>query len=170
MSDIIIRKAVAGDATGIAIVRAYTWATAYHGLMPDSVLAGRIDAVPQNAGRMKNLIEKGLFNYVVAIHNNAVIGFAGYGISRDSDYPDDGEISALYVLEGFAGMGTGRKIFEFAAGQLKAAGHQNMIINCLCGNPSINFYRHMGGKIVGSREDEIFGGHKIQEDILRFEL
>ena len=170
MSDITIRKAVAGDATGIAIVRAYTWATAYHGLMPDSVLAGRINDVSQNAVRMKNLIEKGSFNYAVAIHNNAVIGFAGYGKSRDNHYPDDGEISALYVLKGFAGMGTGRKIFEFASGQLKTVGHRNMIINCLCGNPSINFYKHMGGKIIGSREDEIFGGYKIKEDILRFEL
>ncbi|MBR4036347.1 MAG: GNAT family N-acetyltransferase [Oscillospiraceae bacterium] len=170
MDDIIIRKATAGDATGIAIVRAYTWATAYHGLMPDSVLAGRIDAVPQNAGRMKSFIEKGLFEYIVATHNNAVIGFAGYGKSRNPEYPDDGEISALYVLKGFAGMGTGRKIFEFAARQLKKDGYTNMIINCLCGNPSINFYRHMGGQIVGSREDEIFGGHKIKEDIIRFNL
>ncbi len=170
MSNAVIRKAIAADATGIAIVAAYTWATAYSGLLPDSLLKNRIEALPQNAGRIKSLIEKGTFEYAVAVQDNAVIGFCGYGKSRNPKFAQHGEISALYILKGFAGKGIGREIFEFAASQLKAAGCEKMIINCLEGNPSLNFYIHMGGNVVGSREDEIFGGYKIKEHILEFDL
>lgn len=167
---ITIRSASPNDATGIAIVQAYTWATAYHNLIPDSLLADRINNVPQNSGRYKSLIEKGDFSYAVAVYNNTVIGFVCYGKSRNEDYPKDGEISALYLLKGFAGKGTGRQMFEFATSQLKQNGYKNMIINCLDGNRSLNFYKHMGGIVVGQREDEILGGHIIAENILRFEL
>ena len=170
MSDIIVRKATVADATGIAIVAAYTWATAYSGLLPRSLLKDRIDAVPQNAGRMKSLIETGFSDYAVAVQDNAVIGFCGYGKSRNPDYPQHGEITALYVLKGFAGKGIGRKIFEFAVKELNATGCEKMIINCLEGNPSLNFYIHMGGKICGSREDEIFGGYKTKDNILEFDI
>ncbi len=167
---ITIRTAKPDDATGIAIIQAYTWATAYHDLLPDRLLADRIDGVPQNSCRLKKLIENGNFCYAVAVYNNTVIGFVSYGKSRNEQYPEDGEISALYLLKGFARKGIGRQIFEFATCQLKQDGYKNMIINCLVGNQSLNFYRHMGGIVIGQRKDEILGGHIITENILRFEL
>ncbi|MBQ8604674.1 MAG: GNAT family N-acetyltransferase [Oscillospiraceae bacterium] len=167
---ITVRPAAVEDAAGIAIVRAYTWATAYHGLMPDSVLEKRIESVPSAAGRMKSLIESGALSYAVAVADHTVIGFVSWGKSRDERYPDDGEIGALYVLKGYNGMGAGKALFDFAKEDLVQNGYDNMIINCLEGNPSTDFYRHMGGKIVAQRKDEIAGGHIITENVLRFEL
>ena len=167
---ITIRRAVPEDATGIAIVRAYTWTTAYQGLIPDEILKGRIDSVSSNAGRLKSLIESGDFGYAVALHNHAVIGFVSYGKSRNSDYPADGEAGALYVLKGFAGHGTGGALLNHAKRELAQQGFRHMIVNCLLGNPSLEFYKRMGGVITGQRNDEIFGGHIITENILRFEL
>lgn len=168
ISDIEIRQAVATDATGIAIVAAYTWLTAYKGLMPDSVLDVRIDAVPTNAQRIKRLIENGASNYAVAVYDGTVIGFVNWGKSRNQDFPG-GEINAFYLLKGFNGKGIGRKLFDYAVAQLKKDGYKTMIVNCLDGNPSIEFYRHMGGKIVGQREDDVFG-HTTKENILQFEI
>ena len=168
--DITIRKAVPEDATGIAIVRAYTWATAYRGIIPDEILQSRIDAVPSNAGRLKSLIESGNFSYAVALHNNAVIGFVSYGKSRDGNYPADGETGALYVLKGFAGSGVGSALLDCAKRELAQQGFSHMIVNCLLGNPSLEFYKRMGGIITGQKTDEIFGSHTITENILRFEL
>ena len=167
---ITVRPAVVRDAAGIAIVRAYTWATAYHGLMPDSVLKSRIESVPSAAGRMKSLIESGAFSYAVAVADHTVIGFVSWGKSRDERYPDDGEIGALYVLKGYSGCGAGKALFTCAADDLKKNGYDTMIVNCLEGNPSIGFYRYMGGEVVGQRKDEIAGGHIITENVLRFAL
>ena len=168
IKNVEIRQAVASDATGIAIVAAYTWLTAYKGLMPDSVLEGRVEALPANADRINGLIKNGKSNYAVAVHNGAVIGFASYGDSRNPDF-QGGEINALYVLKGYAGSGTGRKLFEYAVAQLKEKGYRSMIINCLEGNPSIEFYKHMGGVVKGQREDDVFG-HTLKENILQFEI
>ena len=168
--DIIIRNATPQDATGISIVQAYTWGTAYKGLMPDSVLERRITGTKANSDRLESIIESGRFKYVVAEYKGAVVGFASYGKSRDENYPHRGEIGALYVLKGFAGCGTGRALFDYSVTKLKQQGYTSMIINCLTGNPSVEFYKHMGGIIAGQRTDRIFDGHTITEDILKFEL
>lgn len=166
--NIDIRKAQPADAVGIAVVRGYTWLTAYKGIMPDEVLAGRVDTIPDNALRIKGLLENGRSNYAVAVCEGTVIGFVNYGQSRNDAFPG-GEINALYLLKGWAGKGTGRKLFEYAVAQLKADGHNSMIINCLEGNPTVEFYKHMGGEIVGQRTDKIFG-RTITENILAFEI
>ena len=168
INDIEIRQAVATDATGIAIVAAYTWLTAYKGLMPDSVLAGRVDTVPANAQRIKGLIENGKSNYAVAVCDGTVIGFVNWGKSRNEDFTG-GEINAFYLLKGFNGKGIGRKLFDYAVAQLKKDGHKTMIVNCLVGNPSLEIYKHMGGKVVGMRQDDVFG-YMIKENILEFEI
>ena len=168
INDIEIRQAVATDATGIAIVAAYTWLTAYKGLMPDSVLDSRVEALPANADRINGLIKNGRSDYVVAVYNGAVVGFASFGDCRNPDFTG-GEINALYVLKGFAGKGIGRGLFEYATARLKEKGHKSMIINCLDGNPSLEFYKHMGGVVNGQRQDDVFG-HTIKENILQFEI
>ena len=168
VQNIDIRKAVATDATGIAIVRGYTWLTAYKSLMPDSVLADRIDTVPANAQRIKGLIENGKSNYAVAVYDDTIIGFVNWGKSRNEDFAG-GEINAFYLLKGYNGKGIGRKLFEYAVAELKKDGYKTMIVNCLDGNPSLEIYKHMGGKVVGVREDDVFG-HIIKEHILQFEI
>ena len=166
--NIDIRKAQPTDAVGIAVVRAYTWLTAYKGLLPDSVLTDRIDAVPANAQRIKGLIENGASNYAVAVCDGTVIGFVNWGRSRNDDFPG-GEINAFYMLKGWAGKGTGRKLFEYAVAQLKKDGYKTMIVNCLEGNPSVEIYKHLGGKVAGVREDDVFG-YMTKENILQFEI
>ncbi|MPM60389.1 hypothetical protein SDC9_107240 [bioreactor metagenome] len=43
-----------------------------------------------------------------------------------------------------------------------------MTINCLRGNPTLGFYQHMGGKIVGEIK-EIHQGAELVEDVLLFD-
>ena len=40
-----------------------------------------------------------------------------------------------------------------------------MILNCLKGNSSLQFYQHMGGTVIGERED-VFSGGILHEDIV----
>ena len=52
---------------------------------------------------------------------------------------------------------------------LKNMGYKNIIVRCLKGNPSENFYTALGGKIIDS-EDGNVGGLKIIENIYEFDL
>ena len=168
MSEIKIRDAVPADAMGIAIVQAYTWMTAYRGLMPDAVLQSRVNRVPAQAEYLVSQIGDG--NYAVAECAGAIIGFAALSKSRDENYPKDGEIQALYLLQGFHGKKAGRRLFEYCAQKLRMKGCSHLIVNCLNGNPSMGFYLRMGGEIVGERMDTIRGGHIIREKVIRFNL
>lgn len=105
-------------------------------------------------------------NILLLKKDNTVIGFCRYG---KSDYGDYGEIHALYVLKGFNKKGIGRKLFEAAKEEINKMGFKHFRINCLKGNPTLDFYIHMGGKITGEFENEIVG-HTIKEDVLFFDI
>lgn len=160
-----IVKAQREDALQIAIVNVYTWKTQYQGLVPDEVIDFRIENIEHSANNIESRInEDG--QYFVAKKDNTVIGFCRYG---KSDYGDYGEIHALYVLKGFNKKGIGRKLFEAAKEEINKMGFKHFRINCLKGNPTLDFYIHMGGKITGEFENEI-AGHIIKEDVLFFDI
>lgn len=162
-----IRRAVPEDALAINIVNVYTWKTTYSGLMPDSVIDARIQNLRAGAEKCgRDIVENGCV--LVAEADHAIVGFCRYGKSRNLDYLSSGEIYALYVLAGYQGLGIGKGLFETVAGMLAAQGHSGMLINCLRGNPTIGFYQHMGGKIVGQRQDAVQGG-VICEDVVYYE-
>lgn len=163
-----IRKAVPEDALGIAIVNVYTWKTTYSGLIPDEVIDLRIENIAQSAVNIAENIEKN-DNYIVAVLGNTVIGFCSYGRSRNEDYADYGEIYAIYILSGYQNTGIGKAIFLSGTKELKAQGYGKMIINCIQGNRSIEFYKCMGGEIISQRYD-FTKDTTITEDILSFEL
>lgn len=163
-----IRKAVPKDALGITIVNVYTWKTTYTGLMPDEVIDARIAELMERTEKCRTEIEKN-DNFMVASVENNIIGFCCCGKSRNQAYLDSGEIYALYVLRGFQGTGAGKALFSAGARKLTAAGCSSMIVNCLQGNPSLDFYRHMGGKVVAQRRDEI-KNRVITEDVIYFKI
>ena len=76
---------------------------------------------------------------------------------------------AIYVLSDFQGKGIGKKIFLSCIEELKEKRYNSVLINCLKGNKSVEFYKHMGGKIIGQREDKIKGILMIA-DILLLEI
>ncbi|MGL5415508.1 MAG: GNAT family N-acetyltransferase [Clostridium sp.] len=78
-----------------------------------------------------------------------------HGKSRNELFADSAEINALYVLAGFQGEGIGRELLLEAMKNLKDMGYSSIIINCLQGNPAIEFYKKMGGSIVSKRVDTI---------------
>lgn len=162
-----IRKAVPEDALGITIVNVYTWKTTYTGRMPDAVIDSRIKELPIRADKCREDIEKHDHRIVAAI-GNTIIGYCAFGTARNTKYKNSGEIYALYVLHGYQGMNIGKALFIAGIKALFLEGFDSMIINCLQDNPAIEFYKHIGGKIVGQRQ-EVFEGHPILEDIVHYE-
>ena len=161
-----IRKATPDDALGITIVNIYTWKTTYSGLMPEDVIDSRIVELKERAEKCKADIELN-DNFIVAVVDHTIVGFCVYGKSRNDTYHDSGEIFALYALKGFQGAGIGKALFLAGVNELLVRESTSMIINCLQGNPALEFYKHMGGKVVGKRQDEI-KGTIITENIIYY--
>ena len=164
-----ILKAQKEDSLQIAIVNVYTWKTQYSGLISEKILNSRIKNIRQTEEKIKSrIISDG--NYLVAKKDNTVIGFCRYSKCENSGYEEYGEVNALYLLEGFKGQGIGRKLLEEAINNLKNMGYEKMRINCLKGNPSLDFYVHMGGKVIGEFDNILYGEEQIKENIILFDI
>ena len=55
------------------------------------------------------------------------------------------------MIKKYKGNGFGRKLTEIGIDELKKLGCTKMIIGCLDGNPSNEYYKHIGGKFVKIR-------------------
>lgn len=165
--DILIRKANENDASGIAYVNTYTWLTTYKDLLPNEVLEDRKKTMKDRIPLIKDSIKK-QDNTYVAVDNNKVIGFISYGKSRNNEYLNSGEIYAIYVLDDYQGLGIGKKLFLTGIKELIDMGYNNMILNVLEGNKTINFYEKYHGIKVSTRQDN-YGDNIITENVMYFD-
>ena len=98
--------------------------------------------------------------------NNEIVGFINVDVSDDAQYNDCGELYALYLINDYKGQGYGRKLFAMAIKELKNMGFTKMIVGCLAANPTNEFYKHMGGKLIKQR---VFEKLKLPENVYLFE-
>ena len=165
--NIEIRKAKEIDAGGIVLVYTYTWETTYKGLIPDEILENRRNTIEDRIPTTANSIKE-KDNAYVAVDGNKIVGIMTYGKSRDNNYPDSGEIYSIYVLKEYQGLGIGKDLFMNGIKELINKGYNNMILNVLIGNKTINFYEKYSGIKVGQRQDN-FGTTVLTENIMYFD-
>lgn len=60
----------------------------------------------------------------------------------------------------------GKKLFEAGISELKKMGFNKMIVGCLANNPSNEFYKHMGGRLIKTR---IFEKLQLPENVYYFD-
>jgi len=98
-----------------------------------------------------------------------LLGFCGFGESMTPGYPDDGEISAIYVRENAIGKGYGHALFTRAEKELYAQGYRNLVLDVLSQNErAIAFYLAHGYVKVQDRQFSR-GGREYPMDIMRKE-
>ena len=117
MDGTVIRAARVADAAQIAVVHVRSWQGAYRGLLPQAYLDGLDPA--QRVGRWERSLaegEAGHAGVLVADDGGALLGFASYSSSRDSDADPGwvGEIGAIYLLPSVWGNGVGRRLMDAA--------------------------------------------------------
>lgn len=162
----IIRKCEETDIPSVIHVITVSWKETYRGIVPDDVLDKREQT---EAERIKKAIERfrnGEKQLVLEI-NKVIVGFIRYGKSEDQEFTNCGEIIAFYILKKYHGFGFGRKLFEMAVQELKKEGFNKMIIACLEGNPTGEFYKHMGGKYI---KDSMFPVLNLKENIYYYDI
>lgn len=144
-----------------------SWNEIYKGIVPDYFL----DELKSNEEeRTKNSIEKfdenNNNNQLVLEVDGKVVGFVNFGKSDDEEYENCGEIIALYIIAEYKGKGYGRKLVNEAINELKKLGYDKMIIACLKGSPTNEFYKHIGGVYI---KDGLFKRLSLPENIYYFE-
>lgn len=162
----IIRKRTKEDCKKIANIVTIAWNETYKSIVPDWFLDELKRNENERATKSYNKFDENNNNQLVLEVNKEVVGFVKYGASSDKDYQNCGEIIALYILSKYKGNGFGRKLVEEAKKELKRLGFDKMIIACLKGNPSNEFYKHIGGVYV---KDGKYERLNLDENIYLYE-
>lgn len=162
---LLIRESKKDDAYDIAHVVAISWNETYKGIVPDWFLKELLLNEKENGKRLYD--NYGNNHELVLIIDNEIVGFIRYGKSEDDDFDNCGEIIAFYIIKKYHGNGLGRKLFEMARNDLKKEGYNKMIIACLKGNSTNEFYKHMGGKYI---KDGEFKKLNLKENIYYFDI
>lgn len=94
----------------------------------------------------------------MAEEEGRVVGFSGFGPSRDDDATEDtGEVRTIYLLEEAVGRRIGRRLFEAANERLRALGYQRAILWVLASNDRTRrFYEKAGWTWDGTTSQHRF--------------
>ncbi len=162
----IIRKCEEKDIPSITRVITISWRETYKGLVSEDYLNNMKNTESERSKRALERFRNGEKQFVLEI-NNEIVGFCRYGKSEDPEFTNCGEIFAFYMIGKYHGLGLGRKLFEVARDELKKMGFDKMIIACLKGNPTNEFYKHMGGKYI---KDGLFERLQLKENIFYYDI
>ncbi len=148
----VIRKQRKEDCKDVVHVITTSWNETYKGIVPDEILDKMYHNEDERLERAYQKLENEYIHQFVLEVDGEVVGFVNVGESTDSDYPGIGEVYAIYIIKKYHGYGFGRKLVETGIQELKKMGYSEMIICCLDGNPTNEFYKHMGGVFVKTKK------------------
>lgn len=158
-----VRAAVPADAQQVAAVHVRAWRAAYRGLLAQEYLDGlTADAM---AGRYTfGRVGLRLPLTVVAIERAAVRGFATTGLCRDPEFPNHGELLAIYVDPDHVGAGIGRLLMTAARVRLRRLGLSAALLWVLDDNaPAQRFYESDGWRPDGTAREQAYGGRAVRQ-------
>lgn len=158
MSEINVRRAEAGDASGIAEVHVRAWQAAYRGVLPDALLDGL--SVGEREESWRALLDEGRdrrLTLVAEDPDGAVAGFCSVATPSDSDGVDEktAEIGALYVDPPCWRQGIGSAMLTAALREVGARGLGETILWVLPENrAALVFYERFGFAVEGGIEKQ----------------
>ena len=144
----------------MAKVHVDSWRTTYKGIVPDDFLDGMSYATSEARWRRISAQTSRAYAMFVAVDEGGnIVGFATGGRERSGDEAFDGELYAIYLLQGYQRQGIGQALFRRIVQHLIAHGFRSMLIWVLADNPACRFYESMGGVPVRDSEVDIGGKH-----------
>lgn len=116
-----IRKAKKSDAVSIARIHVDTWRVAYAGIIPEGYLSNL--SMESHEQRWARVLSKSTNGTLVAVMpDGQVVGWASFGLSRNSDGEGVGELYAIYLDVDYWGKGMGRQLMDNALSHLHGDG------------------------------------------------
>ena len=173
MNNVVIVPASKENLKDYVYVNINSWNETYRGIMSDEFLDKIMNGIEENIQRQidnfdQKLIDEPDYKKFILYDNNHAVGMFAICNSRDTNYPNSGEIKALYLLKEGQKKGYGRLMFERAKEELKKMNFHDMIVYCLEANKTNEFYKHMGGKLVYSKNRDI-AGQDLVENVYYYE-
>ena len=172
MDKVEIKEITLEDIPDYVKVNIKAWQESYKGLIGDEIL---IDVENNVENSIKRKIDKfeedkknGVKKFILKV-NNEPVGMMSVGKSRSKKFEGKGELEALYLLDKVKKKGYGKMLFDKAVEVLVNQGFKDMIIGCLVNNPSNNFYKHMGGKLIDTITSKV-KEYDLQENIYYYEI
>ena len=155
-----------------AYVNSRAWLESYKGIIDNEYLE-RINtdkSLKEFTERLKGyVINSPDYFYLLRVDKKPV-GVLCVRKAIYEEFSDCGELGAIYLLNEVKGMGYGKILFEKAKEDLKKMGYNKMIIGCLVGNLSNEFYKHMGGKLVKTKPFIVKNyGQELTENIYYYD-
>ena len=162
----LIRRKTKEDCAPVVHVATVAWNETYKGIVNDDFLNSLYENEEQRANNSYNNFSEKDDHQLVLEVDNEVVGFVNVGATDDTDYDCCGEVYAIYIIGDYKGKGFGKKLFEAGINELKKMGFNKMLVGCLDNNPSNEFYKHMGGKLIKTR---IFEKLQLPENVYYFD-
>ena len=154
------------DCKEVAHVVTVAWNETYRGIVSDAFLDNLSSNEEERSNRTRNEFDDNDNHQFVLEVDNKIVGFINVGATDDTSFSNCGEIFAIYIINGYKGYGFGKELIEVGKEELKKMGFDKMIIGCLDGNKSNEFYKHIGGKYIKTR---IFEKLQLPENVYYFE-
>lgn len=142
-----IRPAVASELSDIARVVVDAWRSTFAGLLPDEFLES-MSYSHQEQRHRRYFGRAGVSYYVADEESDGIVGFASGGPARHANFPNEGEVYALYLLPAYQRRRIGASLFRKVAGDLEEAGCRGLVAFALDNNPNRDFYARLGGRKV----------------------
>jgi ribosomal protein S18 acetylase RimI-like enzyme len=148
-----LREGRRADAARIAALHILSWQTAYRGQLPDAFLDGQ--SLARRTAEWEARVGVGGERLLLLEDNDAVLGFAAFGPSRDPD-ADPAIVWQLYnlhVLPDRRGGGLGGRLFDAAVAEGRRARRSALTLWVAEGNgPAREFYRRRGMRPDGREQ------------------
>lgn len=171
MDKIEIKELTLEDIPDYVKVDTLAWQESYKGIIADSILDEVVNNVENSIQKQINKFDNDKKNnikkFVLKVNNEAV-GMTGIGKSTYEKYEDIGELYSLYLLNKVKKKGYGKLLFYNDVKELINLGFNEMIVGCLINNPSNDFYKHMGGKLIDVVTNKV-KGYDMKENIYYYE-
>lgn len=164
----IIRQKELKDCEDWINVNVSSWNDNLKGIVSDKLLE-KISANKEERIKKEKEKFKQDDNHYVLEENNKIIGILKIKKSDRNDFKEYGEVQVLYLLSSAKGKGYGKALIEVAFSKLKEKGFDKVVIGCLDGNPSNDFYKHLGGQFIKQEDWNIFD-ECYKENIYLYEI
>lgn len=135
--------------------KGYVHYRSWHETYPGLVDAGYMEGITLE--KCTAIAHRWPDNILVAKDGERVIGFVGWGASRDEALPGHGEVFAIYVLAEYHGKKVGYALMNAALERLSA--YPKIAVWVLKGNDrAIRFYERYGFRFDGGSAQVTLGG------------
>jgi len=158
-----IRKANIEDAQSIGKVHVDSWRTTYESILPDDFL-NNLSYEQRTELWKKNISDD--TNYVLVAENeqDEIIGFATGGTRKTNSVPNATDLTSIYLLKEYQGLGIGKQLLKEVFAYFKQKGYKKVFVEVLAENKTRDFYEYYGAQYVNNVEIKI--GGKIVEELI----